>query len=241
MVVGAGAFAEPLSEEYAEAPGGQRTVWYFDKSRMEITHPEGDPSADWYVTNGLLARELMTGDIQLGDDTFEEHRPAAVNLAGDPDDDSAPSYATFQRFMDDAPLPDGAAIIWRTNRGSRVEEDPALAAYQVTAAHRVTLPGIDHQVASPFWAFMHSSGVVWEDGGTTIAPLFVNPFYATGLPLTEAYWATVQVAGVDQDVLIQCFERRCLTYTPGNPEGWQVEAGNVGQHYYRWRYGEPSN
>ncbi|MCS7294077.1 MAG: thermonuclease family protein, partial [Dehalococcoidia bacterium] len=36
--------------------------------------------------------------------------------------------------------------------------------------------------------------------------------------------------------LVQCFERRCLTYTPDNPPGWQVEAGNVGQHYYRWRY-----
>ena len=34
---------------------------------------------------------------------------------------------------------------------------------------------------------------------------------------------------------MQCFERRCLTYTPGNPEGFVVEAGNVGQHYYEWR------
>src|SRR5207302_953615 len=29
----------------------------------------------------------------------------------------------------------------------------------------------------------------------------------------------------------------CLTYTPDNPAGWQVEAGNVGLHYYEWRYG----
>ncbi len=36
-------------------------------------------------------------------------------------------------------------------------------------------------------------------------------------------------------VLMQCFERRCLTYTPGNPEGFVVEAGNVGQHYHSWR------
>jgi hypothetical protein len=48
----------------------------------------------------------------------------------------------------------------------------------------------------------------------------------------------VQVAGTPTDVLLQCFERRCLTYTPGNPDGWQVEAGNVGRHYYEWRYGE---
>jgi hypothetical protein len=39
------------------------------------------------------------------------------------------------------------------------------------------------------------------------------------------------------DVLIQCFQRRCLTYTPSNPDGWRVEAGNIGQHYYAWRYG----
>jgi hypothetical protein len=47
------------------------------------------------------------------------------------------------------------------------------------------------------------------------------------------------VAGTVQEVLLQCFERRCLTYTPGNDAGWQVEAGNVGQHYYYWRYDQP--
>jgi hypothetical protein len=68
--------------------------------------------------------------------------------------------------------------------------------------------------------------------------LFANPYYATGYPLTEAYWVAVRVAGVQRDVLTQCFERRCLTWTPSNPAGWQVEAGNVGQHYYAWRYGQ---
>jgi hypothetical protein len=46
----------------------------------------------------------------------------------------------------------------------------------------------------------------------------------------------VKVDGRYKDVLVQCFERRCLTYTPTNPDGWKVEAGNVGQHYYAWRY-----
>jgi Tol biopolymer transport system component len=41
---------------------------------------------------------------------------------------------------------------------------------------------------------------------------------------------------VEKDVLVQLFERRVLTYTPSNPAGFQVEMGNVGQHYYRWRY-----
>ena len=38
-------------------------------------------------------------------------------------------------------------------------------------------------------------------------------------------------------MLVQAFERRVLTYTPSNSDGWKVEAGNVGRHYYEWRYG----
>ncbi len=45
------------------------------------------------------------------------------------------------------------------------------------------------------------------------------------------------VGGVEKWVLAQLFERRVLTYTPDNPQGWHVEMGNVGQHYYTWRYG----
>jgi hypothetical protein len=37
---------------------------------------------------------------------------------------------------------------------------------------------------------------------------------------------------------VQAFERRVLTYNPDNSDGWKVEAGNVGQHYYQWRYGQ---
>ena len=56
-------FTEPIQEPYAESPNGMRVVQYFDKSRMEITHPGGDQSSVWYVTNGLLVNELMTGQI----------------------------------------------------------------------------------------------------------------------------------------------------------------------------------
>ena len=73
-------------------------------------------------------------------------------------------------------------------------------------------------------------------GSTTNGPLFPSPFYATGFPVTEAYWTTVRVAGASRQVLIQAFERRVLTYTPGNPTGYEIEAGNVGAHYYQWRY-----
>ncbi|HUG16001.1 MAG TPA: hypothetical protein VMM78_13405, partial [Thermomicrobiales bacterium] len=132
----------------------------------------------------------------------------------------------------------GALITQRVDRDGVVTNDPGLAGHGVTAAHRVQVPGIDHQVASVFWEYMQSAGVVFQDGAYGVAPLFDNPFYATGLPISEAYWARVKVAGTYKDVLIQCFERRCLTWTPDNPDGWKVEAGNVGQHYFAWRYGE---
>src|SRR5205085_12057270 len=37
-------------------------------------------------------------------------------------------------------------------------------------------------------------------------------------------------------VLIQPFQRRVLTYVPSFPAGWRVQMGNIGQHYYDWRY-----
>jgi hypothetical protein len=212
-------------------------VQYFDKARMELTNPDTDPSSIWYVTNGLLVVELVTGRMQIGDVGFQLRRPAQVNVAGDPDDPDGPTYATFGSLRDDPPQPDGAVIIDRLARDGSVVAEPSLAAFGVTAEQRVQAPGLDHRVASVFWEFMHASGMVWDDGFIGDR-LFVDPYYATGLPITEAYWSTVRVGGTPHDVLVQCFERRCLTYTPRNPEGWQVEAGNVGLHYYRWRYGQ---
>ena len=40
---------------------------YFDKSRMEINNPDGDKTSPFYVTNGLLTVELITGKMQVGD------------------------------------------------------------------------------------------------------------------------------------------------------------------------------
>ncbi|HUG16867.1 MAG TPA: hypothetical protein VMM78_17805 [Thermomicrobiales bacterium] len=231
-------------EPYAESPDAARTVTYFDKSRMEITHPGGDSSSEWHVTNGLLVVELMTGRLQTGDDAFEDRTPAVANVAGDPDDLSGPTYATLAALRGLPASSDGSFNTTRVTRDGVLVHDPSLAAYGAIAVERVTVLGIDHQVASPFWEFMNSSGVVFEHWRHVEGSLFPNPYYATGFPVTEAYWAEVKVANVYRDVLVQCFERRCLTYTPDNPHGWQIEAGNVGRHYYSWRYGtelpEPS-
>lgn len=227
-------FTTPLREPYAEAPGGSRLVQYFDKSRMEITNPAADRSSPWYVTNGLLAKELITGQLQLGDATFQAVPPAQVNVAGDPDDPNAPTYANFAHLLAAAPLPVGSVVTQTLDNAGIVRDDPGLARYAVTAA--VLVPETNHSVASVFWGFMNARGLVYTGWRFREDTLFPNPFYATGFPITEPYWVRVRVAGTPRDVLVQCFERRCLTYTPENPPGWQVEAGNIGQHYYRWRY-----
>jgi hypothetical protein len=83
---------------------------------------------------------------------------------------------------------------------------------------------------------MISNGTVYENRQITNSKLFINAFYATGFPVTEAYWADVVIAGTSQLVLMQCFQRRCLTYNPQNDPAWRVEMGNVGLHYHGWRY-----
>jgi len=223
-----------LSETYQESPNHQRLVQYFDKTRMEITHPNGDASSIWYVTNGLLAKELITGQLQLGDNTFEPHDPAQVNVAGDANDPNGPTYATFNTLMGYDAIPAGWLLTQTVDRAGHVGTDASLGDEGVTAVD-VGAP-TNHTVASVFWEFMNSNGTVYQNGNYVDAMLFDNPFYATGYPLTEAYWTNVLVGGVQKQVLVQVFERRVLTYTPSNPDGWKVEAGNVGQHYYQWRY-----
>ncbi len=223
-------------ESYADAPHGVRLVAYFDKARMEITRPTADQSSPWYVTTGLLAKELITGLEQTGDATFEARVPAQIPVAGDPDDPIGPTYASFRGVLTAPPLGEGAPVTQTLSRDATVGNDPRLASYGVTAGPLITETG--HRVASVFWSYLNSQGLLDQNGRLVNGPLFSPLFYATGLPITEPYWVRATVGGQVKDVLIQCFERRCLTYTPSNPAGWQVEMGNVGQHYARWRYGQ---
>jgi len=223
-----------VQEKYAQSPGGMRLVQYFDKSRMEITQPGSAQTSAFYVTNGLLVIELMTGHIPTGADPsqVELRDPANINAVGDSDDANAPTYQTLAKLRDLPARAVNAAINEQVDRAGSVS---AGGADGVTTA--VLVPETRHAVASVFWTFMNSTGPVSDGaGGMVTGPLFANPFYATGFPVTEAYWTTVRVAGTARQVLVQAFERRVLTYTPGNPTGFAVEAGNVGAHYYQWRY-----
>ncbi len=229
---------EPYAQGNVAGQTGVRRVQYFDKSRMEITDSTADPNSEWYVTNGLLAKEMITGQMQIGNDSYVDYGPAQINVAGDENDPNGPTYASFTKLMNYKALPDGWTITQTVDRSGHVGSDPSLKSFGVTAGNYVA--ATKHDVASVFWDFMNSSGPTFNGYQTADAKLFSNPFFATGLPITEAYWTTVKVGGTPHNVLVQAFERRILTYTPSNPDGWKVEAGNVGRHYYQWRYGSGS-
>ena len=226
-------FTEELTEPYASSPDGKRSVQYWDKARLEINDPAAQRDR-WYVTSGLLAGELVTGAMQTGDSRFQQRGPAVVPVAGDSDDATGPTYASFDRVRNAEPFNSGTTLVATIDRSGAVGYDQHFARYNVLAVQHV--PETAHTVASVFLDFLNTSGTVVEDGRSVTGRLFEPWYYVTGLPITEAYWASVQVAGEPRDVLIQIFERRVLTYTPSNDPAWRVELGNVGLHYFWWRY-----
>ncbi|MDQ6601919.1 MAG: DUF4352 domain-containing protein, partial [Chloroflexota bacterium] len=203
-------------ESYKEASGGKRLVQYFDKGRMELTNGT--------VTNGLLATEIVKGEIQTGDATFQSSVPPAIPVAGDPDN-VGPTYATLSSkgkpLFDAAPQQTGnyaqavlssAGDISVSNAGS---SDPAtFAAYDNPTKHNMPKAFADYRAKA---------------GLQTI-----------GYSISEPFTTMVKVGGQSKQVMIQVFERRVLTYTASNADAFRVEMGNIGAHYYQWRYGTTS-
>ena len=99
------------------------------------------------------------------------------------------------------------------------------------------VPESGHNIPQVFWDYLNASGTIYE-GRRYGSGTLVNWVFTLGYPISEPYWTRIKVGGADRDVLVQPFQRRVLTYSPDNPSGWQVEMGNVGRHYYLWRYGE---
>ena len=212
-------------EPWAGAPGGNRRVEYYDKGRMDITNPN-DPAPDkFYVTSGLLARELVTGQLQTGPSNFENRGPAQVVVAGDSTNNPAPTYATFHQLgaaTDAGKAPDqtGQHVGTVLARDGTTYQDFGLA-NGVVDAHFV--PESGHNIPDVFWAWLQQ-----------------QPDWVTlmGYPVSEPYWVAATVGGqANQPVLVQIYERRTLTFDLANPPAWRIEMGNVGQQYLAWRYG----
>ena len=212
---------QPAAQEpYADSPGGTRLVQYFDKARMEQTTPGNS------VTNGLLTVELITGRRQLGDTAFGAFAPSLLPVVGDLSN-TWPPYAALGGAVfaarvkqNNEPIgtvykPDGTFAV---NPGLGAEPGAAFGVY-------VTDPGgvYAHNVPAAFSAYLAALPLAWQT--------------VMGLPVTEPFWVNVRVGTVPTWVLVQPFERRVLSYTPTNPDAFKVEMGNIGQHYYQWRYG----
>ncbi|HEU5101193.1 MAG TPA: hypothetical protein VFU22_19350 [Roseiflexaceae bacterium] len=155
--------------------------------------------------------------------------PSLAQVAGDLDlqaNMAAPAYQDFGPYLAGVELRTGARVGAALTRAEpyqqlMLSDQPALA------TEATTLEFYDdttrHNIPRTFWSYMRAQPTGW--------------LFAFGHPISEPYWVRTQIGGVDQWVMVQLFERRTLTYTPSNSPAWQVEMGNVGQHYYAWRYG----
>jgi hypothetical protein len=228
--------SDAVRENYAEAPAGMRAVQYFDKSRMEINDPTADPNATWYVTNGLLPIELITGRMQVGNSQFEFRGPARVSAIGDPD--NWPTYADLLPFYQ-SPGTVNPGDLGKPATGmiSPTGQIVGFNGYANDPATVLVRGENNHGVAKAFQDFMNQQGLVSENGRYVNGQVY-DPLFVFGLPVTGAYWVKTKVGGKEVPVLFQVFERRVLTYNPANQPAFRVEMGNVGQHYRIWRYGQ---
>ncbi len=221
-------------EFYKQSPNGLRQVQYFDKSRMEINNPAVTTGPLNGVTNGLLPVEMVSGRVKLGDAATEaENEPRAaaeIPVAGDPpaQNPNAPTYASFRGVATtDNPYKDANKVGQRV--GQTFSKNGSIGFRQDLADK----PGTDIVVYETVTG--HNVPRVFNDFRNA-GP--VAAIAAFGYPVTDPYWITAKVGGQDKDIMVQIFERRVVTYTPSNPAQYQVEMGNVGQHYFQWRYPE---
>jgi BNR repeat protein len=234
-------FAAAL-EAYSQGQNGTREVQYFDKTRMEINNPGGDRNSAFFVTNGLLVVELVSGRVQTGNEQFESPRPPAqVPVAGDLNSPDALTYASLAPVASlngDKRAADrtGQGITAVLDRAGQVREDPTRAGTIKLVRYEAN---IGHNIPDVFWSFMNATGPVYNSRLQSYSDAqLLNWERDLGYPITEPYWTNVRIGGTSKWVLVQAFQRRVLTYVADNPPGWQVEMGNVGRHYYDWRYGQ---
>jgi len=228
-------FTPVLGEALAESEGGRREVQYFDKSRMEINDPNADANAPWFVTNGLLVNELIQGKVQVGFNAFIPLGPANIPFAGDPDN-TFPTYASLIRILN---APVGYQIGDHITSGFLPEGSNDYPQYANSPASEITQIQMGFGIPRAFWDYLNRSGTVYENGRYVNNQPLMDWLFVMGYPTTDPFWTRVKIGGVEKDVMFQAFERRILTYVPTNDPAFRVEMGNVGRHYYQWRYVDP--
>jgi len=192
--------------------GGTRLVQYFDKGRMEVTNGQ--------VTFGLLATQMVTGDIQQGDQSFRHLPPSLGKIAGDADG-LGPSYRTIydnrsQLLAPRDPKP-GQEISLLFDKSNTLIVSPNPASPSGPIANGAYDATTQHNVLAAFADYRARAGIS-----------------AIGLAISEPFAAYFTVGGVERAIAVQIFERRVLTYTEGNPPDFRVEMGNIGRHFFDW-------
>jgi photosystem II stability/assembly factor-like uncharacterized protein len=229
-----------IREALEGLPGNSRLVQYYDKSRMEVNDPNADPASPWFVTNGLLTVEMVAGRVQTGLDRWEPRPPCFLPVAGDAGPSDQPSYASFRGVASYESGNNRAEDRTGQNVTQSIDAAGGIGSDVPTTTARLARydPEGGHNIAAPFWEFLNRRGPVLENGRLVERPILGDWVFVMGRPITEPYWMRVHVGNRSLWVLVQLFERRVLTYTPSNAPEWQVEMGNVGLHYYLWRYGD---
>lgn len=214
-----------LIEPFTGAPGDRRLVQYFDRGRMEMA-TLGTDERD--VTQGLLVREMATGNVQVGYDTFVQGAPAVVPVfssARAEPDQMLLTYADFANVVHlragDRTSGEQRLVDEWIEPGGTVTEQAAPATVMMTIYEEES----DHNIPDVFASWFET-----EPFGS------ITRREALGLPITEAYWV-YSGRGTNGISLIQMYERRVVVYTPDLPEAERYSLTNSGRHYYRWRYG----
>lgn len=223
-----------IEEAFTEARGGMRAVQYYDKARMELNTAETKTDSAWRVTTGLLVNEMVTGRVQTGANRFESMPPANIYVAGDVNVPTNPTYADFAAAVD----AEATDLTGKIVDDTMPRWDPTLQRTPVSYAQYI--PETKHNIADVFWSYLNQRGQVSGTGGALRSELLFDWLFVMGYPISEPYWTKLTVDGKSYAALIQLFQRRTLTYIAEMPEGWQVQMGNVGQHYFEWRYGTSS-
>src|SRR5436190_2878813 len=168
-----------LTEPFEGIPGNAHAVQYFDKGRMEINNPSGNKNDPFYVTNGLLAVELIAGVQQTGITAYLTRSPAAINLASDADDPSAPTYQTFNGVSNIPGAPNdrrAAAAVGSTVRTAIDRQGKTQPWPQEHGDYGVRIayfePSTGHNIPDIFWDYLNQQGKIIQDGKTVQGPLF---------------------------------------------------------------------
>jgi len=170
----------------------------------------------------LLANELITGKLQVGDATFQQLSPAAIPIAGDPNK-LGPTYAqlgtTAASLLAPATAKIGGFVTTIVGADGAVSDGGGFAGISLSPAISAYDSTTQHNVLGVFADFRSKVGLA-----------------SVGLATSEPFRTTVMIAGTPQSIIAQVFERRVLTYNNNNADPFKVEFGNIGQHYYTWRY-----